>query len=205
MRGRLVLVLVAVGFAAAVIVADASAASFMDLSHGSVELEPRSEGLPAGRPCPEPSDESEEPCPRRYAFRLGQSLVAWISVRNNGPLPVTLRGVSRDWLGQYEDFAPLAAPVAGLDGGDGFRSIGVEFSGAPFELVVLDPGDERLVGVEFRTTDDRADACERWVEGSAVQWASVTIAWHWLYFGHETELAFVEPIDFMAPTERDCA
>ena len=126
-------------------------------------------------------------------------------MRNNGPLPVTLRGVSRDWLGQYEDFAPLAAPVAGLDGGDGFQSIGVDFSGTPIEPVVLDSGDERLVGVEFRTTDDRADACERWVDGSGVRWEAVTIAWHWLYFGHETELAFLVPIDFMAPTDRDCA
>jgi hypothetical protein len=206
MRGRLVIF--AIGIVAAVVVADLGASSFIEIGHGSAGVVPQTDGLqllPAGPDCEALLEDPEEPCPRRYAYRPGQSLVAWISVRNNGPVPVTVRGVSRAWLDQYVDIAPLGAPMAGLDGGDGFQSIGDEISGTAFEPVVLDPGDERLVGVEFRTTDDSEDACARWIDGAAVQWAAMPIAWHWLFIGHETELAFAEPIDFMAPTDRDCA
>lgn len=206
---RRILVVLAIGVVAAVAVAiaDLNAPGFIAIQHGSIGVEPQTEELellPADPDCEEPFFDSDEPCPRHYSFRPSTTLTAWISVRNEGPVPVTLDGVSQRWLDQFVESEPLGWPVAGLDGGDPIPEL-LELRGVPFEPVVLKPGDERMVGVEFRTADDTAHACERWVEGSGVGWEAVPMAWHWLFATHEEELAFAEPITFMAPTAADCS
>jgi hypothetical protein len=192
--------------AVGVAIADMGAPGIVQIGPGSFGIDPQVEGLdvlPAEQGCEEPSPDAQDPCPRRYAYRPDGTVTAWVSVRNDGPLPVTLSGVSRRWLDQYPELNLLGRPVVGIDGGDP-RTGGPTLPITPFQPVVLNADDERAVGLEFRTTNDVAQACANWEEGNGVQWDFVRIAWHWLFTEHEQELQFAEPITFMAPTASDC-
>ena len=188
------------------------APSFLGVGPGSYGLPPRTAGLellPADASCdPTSGDLNDEPCPQRYAYRPAQTLVAWVSVRNDGPLAVTLRGVSRSWLEQFGDPAviPLGKPRRGLDGGDP-TSAGTagSLSQAAFGDLTLAPGDERIVGLEFETLGDETLACRHWAVGSGTVWESVPVAWRWLVVEHTQEIPLANPIEFMAPAEADCA
>jgi hypothetical protein len=187
-----------------IVVADAAAAQFAPIGPGSVGIEPWADGfelLAAKEGCEE--ETVDEACAREYGFRPAATVIAWISVRNDGPVAVTLRGLSADWLGLYADVEPLGRPAAGLDGGTFDGSL-AELEPAPFAPIELAPGDERIVGIEFETSG-LAAACARYAEGGGVGWESVRLAWSWLFIEHEQELALIEPITFMAPTRADCS
>ena len=196
---------------AAIVVADLAAPAFIGLEPGSIWVEPQTAGLELlpfdsrwdDPECAEPTGSEDEPCARRYAFDAGGNLTVWFSVRNPGPVPINLLGVSDEWLEQYQDIAPLARPVAGLDGGD--PRFGVpELVGVPFEPARLSPGAERLIGIEFVVTDDEAGACQHWMEGSAVQWDHLPLSWSLVGFEHQQQLPLEVPVAFMAPTEDAC-
>lgn len=193
--------------ALAVVIVDLNAPNPITIGDGSVGIDPQTrelELLPADPDCQELISEADEPCPRRYAFRPDTTLIAWISVRNDGPISLNLRGISQGWLDQYTDVKPLGKPIRALDGGDPQHGL-EEVRGVPFEPMVLDSGDERIVGIEFRTTADKAYACEHYEDGGGVAWEFAPIAWRWLFAEHEEEFDFAEPIVFMAPTADDCA
>jgi hypothetical protein len=204
MRPIVVLLLVAAVAGAAVVAAGAAASRFVSIGPGSVDVEPWADAFE--RLAPEPGcgeTKQDEPCARRYRFRPDATLTAWVSIRNDGPVAVTLHGASGAWLATYADIAPLGKPVAGLDGGRFEHGLD-ELRPVPFEPVVLEPGDERLIGIEFVTTDAES-ACRDWVEGGGVVWPAATIAWSWLLAEHEQDVAFPDPIEFTAPTDADCA
>jgi hypothetical protein len=194
-----------------VALADLGASRVISISPGSYGIEPRTDTLTllepeAGCVADPSSAPTDEVCPRRYAFAPDATLTAWVSVRNDGLFPVRLNGVSRPWLDQYAETDLLSKPLLGLDGGDPLQAAGLEvLRGTPFEPVALDPGDERVVGVEFRTTNDLDYACEHWMDGSGGEWAFVPVAWQWLVTEHVQEIEFAEPITFMAPTAADCS
>jgi hypothetical protein len=194
-----------------VALADLSASRVINIGPGSFGFEPRTDTLillepEAGCVADPTTPPTDEVCPRRYAYAPDATLTAWVSVRNDGPFPVRLNGVSRAWLDQYPETNLLSKPVVGLDGGDPLQAAGLEvLRGTPFEPMALDPGAQRIVGVEFRTTNDLTYACEHWMDGSGVEWAFVPIAWQWLFTEHVQEIEFAEPITFMAPTASDCA
>jgi hypothetical protein len=210
---RPIVIVLALGIAVlgAVALADLDAARIMRIGPGSYGIEPRTDTLTLFEPeadcVADPSTApKDEVCPRRYAFAPGATLTAWVSVRNEGPFAVTLHGVSRSWLDQYPETNLLGKPVVGLDGGDPSQAAGTEMlRGSPFEPVALDPGEERIVGVEFRTASNMAEACEHYSEGTAVEWAFVPIAWQWLFREHEQEMELAEPIAFAAPTASECS
>jgi hypothetical protein len=192
---------------AGVFVTDAQAPSITSLSLGSVAFEPQTTGLKLdalAEGCAEDDAlETGAVCPRRYAFAPNATLRTWVSVRNDGPLAVTLTG-AKSWMDQYTEPALLAEPVLVSDAGDPIPEPRRDAPTTPFAPIVLKPGAERLVGVEFRTTGDVADACLRWSVGSGMVFESIPIEWHWLANTHTVDLAFSEPLEFMAPTEADC-
>jgi hypothetical protein len=118
---------------------------------------------------------------------------------------MTLVGVSQQWIGQYLQTELLAEPVAVTDGGDPLAEAVRDDRGVPFQPVVLDAGAQRVIGVEFRTTTNVTDACERWSAGTGLVWNSVPIEWHLLISAHTKDIDFDQPIEFMAPTEADCS
>ena len=199
---------------ASVLVLDLAAPSIVDLEHGSVGIEPQTvdlELLPFDPDVDDPdcadADRTDEaPCPRRYAFHAGATLTVWFSVRNGGPLPIRLLGVSDEWLGQFADVAPLARPTSDLDGGDPHApGTLAEIVARPFAPVTLAPDDERLIGIEFAMTDDVERACQNWQAGTGIGWDAAPISWSLIGFQHLQELAFTAPISFIAPTEEDCS
>jgi len=193
---------------AGVFVTDVSAPSVTSLGVGSVAFEPEAAGLKLDPPsdgCPQQAaTQTDVACSRRYAFAPNATLQTWVSVRNGGPLAVTLTGAT-SWLDRYAGSALLAEPVVVSDGGDSVPEPRHDVPNTPFAPIVLSPGEQRLVGVEFRTTGDLADACQRWSVGSGVVFESIPIEWHWLANTHTLDLAFSQPIEFMAPTEADCS
>ena len=176
---------------------------------GSLSFEPEAAGLDALPPddgcVDDASTDTDRPCAQRFAFAPNGVLRTWVSVGNDGPVPVTLDGVTSSWIDQLEEAAMLARPVVVTDGGDAFREAGRDDSGAPLQPIVLEAGDQRVVGVEFRTTGNVRDACERWVVGSGMVFDSVPFQWHWLTSPHALEVAFGHPVEFMAPTATDCS
>jgi hypothetical protein len=192
---------------AGVFVTDVQAPSITSLRLGSVAFEPQAAGLKLDA-IPEGCDElnpvgPDSACPRRYAFAPNATLRTWVSVRNDGPLAVTLTG-AKTWVDQFKEPAMLAEPVLVSDAGDPIPEPRPNLSVTPFAPIVLKPGQERLVGVEFRTTGDMKDACLRWGIGTGIVFESIPIEWHWLANTHTVDLAFPQPVEFMAPTEADC-
>lgn len=197
---------VAVLAAFAVAIADLRASDVIGIGPGSFGFEPRAEGLallPPEASCQSRAAPSPVQCARRYAYGRDKTLTAWVSVRNEGRFAVTLDGVSQRWLDQFPSEL-LIRPVAQLDAGDPTRGWDPSRS-APFKPVLLNPGDQRAVGVQFRTTGDVAFACRMWKEGGAIGWEAIPLAWHWLFSEHEVESTFAAPIRLMAPTSTDCA
>jgi hypothetical protein len=193
---------------AGVFVADVEAPSVTSLGAGSVAFEPQAAGLKLDSPsddCPEqPAIQTDAVCSRRYTFAPDATLRTWVSVRNDGPLAVTLDG-AKSWIDRYAGSALLAEPVLVSDGGNPIPEPRRDVAATPFAPIVLSPGQQRLVGVEFRTTADLADACQRWSVGTGVVFESIPMEWHWLASTHTLDLAFSEPIEFLAPTEADCS
>lgn len=192
---------------AGVFVTDAQAPSITSLRAGSVALEPDATGLkldPLADGCAQDDPlETSVVCPRRYAYAPNATLRTWVSVRNDGPLAVTLTG-AKSWMEQFEGPDMLAEPVLVIDAGDPIPEPRRDAPVRPFGPFVLKPGEERLVGVEFRTTGDVKDACLGWSVGTGIVFESIPIEWHWLANTHTVDLAFSEPLEFMAPTEADC-
>lgn len=188
---------------------DMQAPSITTVDRGSASFEPEPTGLEALPPedgCEDPATfDTDRPCARRFAFAPNATLMTWVSVRNDGPIPVTLDGVKQSWVDQFVGAAMLARPVVVTDGGDVFREAGRDDSGAPFQPIVLETGDQRVIGVEFRTTSDVRDACERWMVGSGVVFEHLPIEWHWLRSPHTQEIEFFRPVEFVAPTAADCS
>ena len=192
---------------AGLFVTDVEAPSVTSLGAGSVAFEPETTSLkldPPSADCTEQDAvQTDAACSRRYAFAPNATLRTWVSVRNDGPLAVTLTGAS-SWIDRYAESVLLAEPVRVSDAGNPIPEPRHDGPAAPFAPIVLSPGEQRLVGVEFRTTSDLADACQRWAVGSGIVFESIPIEWHWLVNTHTVDLAFSEPIEFMAPTEADC-
>jgi hypothetical protein len=190
----------------AVASADLGAQAWTKVDSGSYGFQPVTDLrlLPAQPDCESPGS-ATYPCVRQFAFAPNATLTEWVSVRNDGPLGVALDGVRDDWLSRF-DGSMLSRPVAAMDGGDpALATAAGTLEGPAFSAIVLGPGAERLIGLEFRTTGDVAFACQHWIEGSGVGWDAVPIAWHWLAFGHTEQISFDTGIEFMAPTAADCS
>jgi hypothetical protein len=200
---RLIVVLAAgIVVISVVAIADFRASTLTSVRVGSVAFDPEASGL-ALLPPEDGCGASAATCSRRYAFAPNRTLTTWVSVRNDGPLPVTLVGASR-WLDGFGEQAMLAEPISVTDGGNPLSEAQRAQAGAPFDPVVLETEEQRLVIVEFRTTSDFRDACERWMAGSGVVFESIPVEWHWLVRTQTQDIAFAEPIEFMAPTSADC-
>jgi hypothetical protein len=196
------LVLAVVGALAAAI-ADVTV-PFAAIGHGSYSRAPVADGLtvlPTQPPC---GAASGSPCAARFAYAPNQKLTVWFAVRNESRVPLTLDGVPRRWFDQFPSEL-LTRPVAALDGGDPVRGIPKAIEATPFGAVVLAPLEERMVGVEFRTTADVAYACAHWMTGTGIGWDRIPVAWHWVAREHETEINLAKPITLMAPSATDCA
>jgi hypothetical protein len=196
-----------------VLALDLASPSVIRLEHGSVGIDPQTadprllpfDPLWDDPECEEPGDGEDEPCARRYAFDPGATLTVWISVRNAGPVPIRLLGVSDTWLATFADVDLLAEPTATVDGGDPHQAGTLAMLTAePFRPLILGPGDERLIGVEFAFTTDLEHACRTWQQGGAVGWERVPVSWSGIVLEHEDEVAFADPVSFMAPTAEDC-
>jgi hypothetical protein len=200
---------VAVGLVLAAVIALAAAIAdltvpFATIGHGSVSRAPVADGLtvlPTQPPCGAPFG---SPCTARFAYAPNQKLTVWFSVRNESRLPLTLNGVPRRWFDQFPSEL-LMRPVAVLDGGDLVRGSPRAMEATPFRPVALAPLEERMVGVEFRTTADVAYACTHWMTGTGIGWERIPVAWHWLAREHETEINLAKPITLMAPSTTDCS
>ena len=139
-------------------------------------------------------------CPARYFFAPDRALSVWLTVRNEGRVDVTIDGLD-EWLGTMPADL-LIRPVRVLDGGP--ISSGLTGHGTPFKPVALAPGDERVLGIEMRTTADVAFACEHWGRGTAIGWDAIPVTWHWLALKRTTAIALAHGFEVMAPTESDC-
>ncbi len=162
----LLLVLVLIGIAAA----DVAAASFVRLGPGTTF------GVGADPSIDLPDDEHcDEPCPRNYSFLPDSDLLLRMTVKNEGPLPITFDGLARGWL---DDFASLglARPVGTFDPGDPDIGLSNDLE-VLFTPVTLVPGEQWSLGIILRTAD-QATGCDYWGEGSAMTLATVRIAWH---------------------------
>ena len=127
-------------------------------------------------------------------------------MRNESRVPLTLDGVPRRWFEQFPS-EMLMRPVAALDGGDPGRGSLSPTATDPtsFRPLVLAPLEERMVGVEFRTTADVAYACTHWKVGIGIGWGQVPVVWHWVATEHEAQIDLAKPITLMAPTASDCS
>ena len=195
----------AVAGALAAAVADV-AVPFATIGQGSYSRAPVAEGLEALPPQPPCGSPFAGPCAARFAYAPNQKLTVWFSVRNESRVPLTLDGVPRRWFEQFPS-EMLMRPVAVLDGGGPVRgslSLGAT-DPTPFRPLVLAPLEERMVGVEFRTTADVAYACTHWKAGVGIGWGQVPVVWHWVATEHETQIDLAKPITLMAPTASDCA
>lgn len=200
---------VAVGLVLAAVVALAAAVAdltvpFATIGHGSLSRAPVADGLtvlPTQPPCGAPFG---SPCTARFAYAPNQKLTVWFSVRNESRVPLTINGVPRRWFDQFPSEL-LMRPVAVLDGGDLVRGSPRAMEATPFRPVALAPLEERMVGVEFRTTADLAYACTHWMTGTGIGWERIPVAWHWLAREHETEINLAKPITLMAPSTTDCS
>jgi hypothetical protein len=196
------LVLAVVGVLAAAI-ADVTL-PFATVGHGSVSRVPAADGLtvlPTEPTCGAPFG---SPCAARFAYAPNRKLTVWFSVRNESRVPLTLDGVPRRWFDQFPS-AALMRPAAVLDGGDPVRGIPAPIEATPFRAVVLAPLQERMVGVEFRTTSDVAYACAHWMTGTGIGWDRIPVVWHWVAMEHETQINLAKPITLMAPSTTDCS
>lgn len=188
----LLLVLAFVGIAAA----DVATASFVRLAPGTTF------GVRADPSITLPDDEDcDEPCPRNYSFLPDSDLLVRMTVRNEGPLPITFDGLAQAWLDDSPSLG-LAKPVGTFDPGDPDRGLSNDLE-SPFTAVTLGPGDQWSLGIIVRTAD-QATGCEDWVEGSAMTLDTVRIAWHWLATRHEQEIELVRPLRFAAPRDSEC-
>ena len=196
------LVLAVVGALAAA-VADLTV-PFATIGHGSYSRAPVAEGLEVLPPQPPCGAPSASPCAARFAYDPNRKLTVWFSVRNESRVPLTLDGVPRRWFDQFPS-EPLIRPVAVLDGGDPVRGSSGAMDATHFQPLVLAPLEERMVGVEFRTTADVAYACTHWMVGTGIGWDRIPVVWHWVAREHETQINLAKPITLMAPSAADCS
>jgi hypothetical protein len=194
---------VAVAGALAAVVADLTV-PFATIGHGSVSRAPVAERLEVLPPQPPCGSQSASPCAARFAYAPNQKLTVWFSVRNESRVPLTLDGVPRRWFEQFPSEV-LMRPVAVLDGGDPTRGIPGPMGTTPFLAVLLAPLEERMVGVEFRTTADVPYACTHWMAGTGIGWDRIPVVWHWVATEHETQIDLARPVTLMAPSATDCS
>lgn len=190
----------------AVAFADLQAPSVTTVGAGSVTFEPKSSALvlqPQAEGCDDTGDQLD-PCASRFVFAPSRAVVVAVSVLNHGPMTVTLDGASRAWLDQFGQTSLLAKPLAVFDGGDPLLGTGTENTSPAFRPIVLDPGEQRVVEIEFRTTEIR-DACQHYSVGTGVIWDSLPIEWHWLINAHVHDIELQRPIEFLAPAEAACS
>ena len=201
--------ILAVGLVLAVVGALAAAVAdltvpFATIVHGSYSRAPVVEGLELLPPEPPCGAASASPCATRFAYAPNQKLTVWFSVRNEGRVPLTFDGVPRRWVEQFPSEL-LMRPVSVLDGGGPVRGSPGAIDATPFRPLVLAPTEERMVGVEFRTTADVAYACIHWMRGTGIGWGQVPVVWHWVATEHETQIDLAKPITLMAPSATDCS
>jgi hypothetical protein len=184
----------------AVAAADATAPMWSDQTPGSYGFPLRTD-LQAVEPF---EDCDEEPCAEHFAFRPGGTVLVLTSVRNDGPLATTLEGVSQRWLAETSALL-LSRPTGGFDAGDpDLIAAGDDLLGST-EPVVLTPGQQRVVGLNFELTHDLAQACESHRGGGGIGWDDVRLSWRWLFVTHEETLPLTPPVVFQGPTEDQCA
>ena len=195
--GLLALGLVVVGL-------DATA-GFGRIGHGSLTIPSQPAGLSSAAGVCATAD-FESPCTTTYQFGPDGTLFVWFSVRNESRLDITLDGVPQRWI---DGFGPtfLVRPIAQLDGGDPWTPAGTRdlyASRVPFRPVLLGPGRERIVGLELKVTADVAQACATSMEGTAMGWDRVPVAWHWVTGHHESYVGLARNVMVAAPVARDC-
>ncbi len=199
---RGILALIVVLAAAAAVLAIGDVASFARLAPGSVGIPARAdalERLPDEAACTSPRG-----CTARFAYAADETVAAWVTVRNDSPVPVTLEGVPASWLSLFQP-QMLLRPVEILDGGDPTKGHASSTSTASFRPVLLGPGAERAIGVVFRSVADVPYACEHWAAGGGVAFEDLPVAWHWLATRHEARIPFARTLELMSPTAEDCA
>ena len=141
-------------------------------------------------------------CDIHYAFKPETSMVVWSSIRNESAVPITIDGVPEAYFKQFF-IESMVRPVAAYDGGDGLEGVDIA-TAKPLRSVVLGPSDERVIGIEFRTTRETAQACASNQSGTGLAWDRVPLAWHWAFIRHETQLSFNRSVIVMAPEDEDC-
>lgn len=177
---------------------------FAMIGHGSYAGAPTADGLdrlPTATGC---EASSPNPCVTRFAYAPNRTLTVWFSVRNDGRVALTLDGVSRRWIEQFQSEL-LMRPVSVLDGGDPLRMSPGAMRANPLRPVVLAPLEQRLVGVQFLTTADVTYACTHWMAGTGIGWEQVPVVWRWLATEHETQIRLTKPLTLMAPSATDCS
>ena len=185
-----------------VVLAIADVTSSARITRGSVGIPARTstlERLPDDATCTAPSG-----CADRFAFAADETVTAWVTVRNDSPVAVTLDGVPHSWLSQFQP-RMLIRPVEVLDGGDPSKESRWSTAPAPFRPVVLLSGEEHAIGVVFHTVADVPYACEYWAAGTGVAFEGVPVAWHWLVAEHEMRVTFMRPLELRSPTPEDCS
>lgn len=191
------LVVIAVGLA----LADLSAPSWTSVGRGSVGV-PIATDLVLLPPEPGCEDAVErDDCDPRYAFATNRSIVAWGSVRNEGPAPVVLEGIAADWFDRPD--LMLIRPVRVIDGGDPIDPAGWRPTQTTWQPVSLAAGEQRMVGIEFHTSGDVAAMCRHWENGAGVGFGSAPLNWRVAVATHVYELPL--PFFVMAPTTAQCA
>lgn len=198
---RIAAALVVLVIAAGLALADLGAPSWTAVGRGSVGVEPATDLdlLPAEPGCEDPAKDDD--CSPRFVFAPGESIVAWASVRNEGPAPVVLDGVVADWFDRSD--LMLYRPVRVIDGGDPVDPAGWTPTETPWRPVGLSHGEQRMVGIEFRTSTDLSAMCRHYVDGGGVGFGYAPLQWRVAIATHTYELPL--PFFVMAPTSAQCA
>lgn len=187
--------------AAGLALADLGAPSWTAVVPGSFGRGPITdlERLPAEPDCDDFSEDDN--CWPHYVFARDVSIVAWASVRNDGPAPVVLDGVVADWFDRPD--LMLFRPVRVIDGGDPVDPAGWTPTETPWQPIGLSPAEQRMVGIEFRTSTDLSAMCRHYVDGGGVGFGYAPLQWRVALVTHIYELPL--PFFVMAPTSAQCA
>lgn len=187
-------------FVVGLALADLSAPSWTSVGRGSVGVEPATDLvlLPPEPGCEDTADDDD--CDPRFAFAPDRSIVAWASVRNEGPAPVVLEGVAADWFDRPE--LMIVRPVRVLDGGDPLDPAGWHPTQTAWQPLGLAPGEQRMVGIVFHTSGDLAAMCRHYMDGGGIGFGSAPMRWRVAVATHVYELPV--PFFVIAPTTAEC-
>lgn len=126
-------------------------------------------------------------------FAPGDPVGMGFSVRNTGPLPLTVVSVASFELVLVE-MHPILPPEGEMFAIEGMR---------PFEPITLGPGEEATIQLMGRIRD--CDAVrDYWRPGGAMRFEAVRLTVRWLLMSTEVEIPLQQALQIDGPAEGQC-